>query len=65
MYFYDCYDENKKPITQIFANNYNEVKQKVPNCKWVLGFDVVYKETKWHDVDLYVRLENTFNKFLT
>lgn len=62
MYFYDCYDENKKPIIQIFANNYTEVKQKVPNCKWVLGFDMIYRKAVWHNVDLYVKLENSFNK---
>ena len=38
-YFYDCYDENFKPITQIFCKNTKELLEKVPNVKYLLCID--------------------------
>ena len=38
-YFYDCYDENFKPITQIFAKDTKELLRKVPNVKYLLCLD--------------------------
>lgn len=38
-YFYDCYDENFKPITQIFCKDTIELFKKVPNVKYLLCMD--------------------------
>ena len=38
-YFYDCYDENFKPITQIFCKDTKELLEKVPNVKYLLCID--------------------------
>lgn len=38
-YFYDCYDENFKPITQIFCKDTKELLEKVPNVKYLLCMD--------------------------
>ena len=38
-YFYDCYDENFKPITQIFCKDTKELLKKVPNVKYLLCID--------------------------
>ena len=40
-YFYDCYDENFKPITQIFCKDTIELFEKVPNVKYLLCMDFV------------------------
>lgn len=46
-YFYDCYDENFKPITQVFCKDTKELLEKVPNVKYLLCVD-------WMDGDRVV-----------
>lgn len=38
-YFYDCYDENFKPITQIFCKDTKELLEEVPNVRYLLCMD--------------------------
>ena len=38
-YFYDCYDENFKFITQLFCHDTKELLNKVPNVKYLLCID--------------------------
>lgn len=38
-FFYDCYDENFEPITQIFCKDTKELLEKVPNVRYVLCMD--------------------------
>ena len=40
MYFYDCYDENFKWITQGFYKGPKELLEKVPNVKYILCIDI-------------------------
>ena len=40
-YFYDCYDENFKPITQLFCKDTKELLEKVPNVKYLLCIDFI------------------------
>lgn len=40
-YFYCCYDENFKPITQIFCKDTKELLEKVPNVKYLLCTDFI------------------------
>ena len=39
MYFYDCYDENFRYITQLFCKDTKELLEKVPNVKYLLCID--------------------------
>lgn len=38
-FFYDCYDENFKPITQIFCKDTKELLEEVPNVRYLLCMD--------------------------
>ena len=40
-YFYDCYDENFKPITQLFCKDTKELLEKVPNVRYLLCMDFI------------------------
>ena len=51
MIFYDCYDENKKFITQVFARDCVHLLQLVPDVKYVLGIDYVTRRAQWMKVD--------------
>lgn len=45
-YFYDCYDENFKPITQIFCKDTIELFEKVPNVKYLLCMEQLKMQKK-------------------
>lgn len=47
---YDCYDENKKSIGIIFAENCKDLLFKNPNVKYVLGMDYLTRQPVWHRV---------------
>ena len=47
---YDCYDENKKHIGIIFAENCKELIKKCPNVAYVLGIDYLTRKSVWHRV---------------
>lgn len=51
MFFYDCYDKNKTPITQVFAEDCTHLKTIVPNVEYVLGFDYIWRRAQWHRVN--------------
>lgn len=51
MIFYDCYDEDKKFITQIFAKGCVDLLERVPNVKYVLGVDYLTRRAQWMRVD--------------
>ncbi len=61
-YFYDCYDENFKPITQIFCKDTIELFEKVPNVKYLLCMDFVvercFKKVSKDGVGCIVRDSN-------
>lgn len=50
MIFYDCYDNNKKFITQVFAKDCAHLLQLVPNVKYVIGIDYLTRRAKWMEV---------------
>lgn len=50
MIFYDCYDENKKFITQVFAKDCSDLLKLVPNVRYVLGMDYVTRRPQWFKV---------------
>lgn len=58
-YFYDCYDENFKPITQIFCKDTKELLEKVPNVKYLLCIDYMngrcFKEVSANGVGAEVK----------
>lgn len=58
-YFYDCYDENFKPIAQVFCSNTEELLEKVPNVKYLLCIDFVdgrcFKEVSANGVGSIIR----------
>lgn len=58
-YFYDCYDENFKPITQIFCKDTRELLEKVPNVKYLLCIDFMngrcFKEVSENGVGCIVK----------
>lgn len=69
-YFYDCYDENFKPITQVFCKDTKELLEKVPNVKYLLCVDWMngrcFKEVSANgvgaEVSAYIREWYNYNK---
>lgn len=51
MILYDCYDEHKKHIKIVFANDCCDCIKQCPNVKFVLAIDYATRRTKWMKIN--------------
>lgn len=49
-YLYECYDENKRILGIVPAEDCKELLKKVPSVKYVRGIDYVTHREVWHEV---------------